>query len=115
MKNPEILYEIVADIAPISTTLERVGLVGSYANGTSNEHSDIDLVFDSGNKLIDEAVLSAGIKIRNILQDQFGLRTDIVNYHTIVRKNLDGVGHSLELAGYKKMLEDLQWIWRREA
>ena len=115
MKNPKILHEIINDIAPESTTLRRVGVVGSFARGTSGEHSDIDLVFDSGHNLIDEAILSAGIKIRKILQDQFGMRTDIINYHTIVRKVSDGTARSPELAGYKQMLDDLQWIWAREA
>ena len=61
-------------------------LVGSYANRTATPHSDIDLVFDTNHKLIDEAVLATGLSIKKILQDQFNLSTHIINYHTIQTK-----------------------------
>ena len=108
------LQEIIDDVAPISQTLMQVGLVGSYANNTATSKSDVDLVFVTNHKLIDEAALSAGFMIKKILSDQFNIDTDIINYNTILKrvdepKNL----HPLEIDGYKKMLKDVKWLWRR--
>ena len=108
------INRIVNDIAPTSATLTRVGIIGSYATGENTSESDVDLVFDTGGKLIDEAVMTAGLQIKAILSDQFNTQTDIVNYHTILNKcNNDKCCHHLETLGYKHMLESLIWIWRK--
>ena len=116
MVKPVTLYEIVADYAPSSNTLQRVGLVGSYARGDAEEKSDVDLVFDTGGSLIDEAVLSAGMGIRWVLKNQFDTDTDIISYEAMVRKTNKPTirQHSIETRGYELMLKDLKWIWRRE-
>ena len=114
MLSLSILGRIISDTAPTSTTLQRVGIVGSYAIGNHTEASDVDLVFDTGSKLIDEAIMSAGMQIKSILGNQFSKSVDIINYNTILLKcDRDADIHCLELFGYKHMLECLQWIWRR--
>jgi len=108
------LHEIIADFAPESKTLLRVGVVGSYARDEACAKSDIDIVFDTGGKLIDEAVLSAGIGIKCVLKDQFNTETDIINYATIIKRQTEtGVLPALT-RGYELMLADLKWIWNRE-
>jgi predicted nucleotidyltransferase len=108
---PSTLHEIVADYAPRSKTLFRVGVVGSYARNEACENSDVDLVFDTGGKLIDEAVLSAGLGIKSVLKDQFNTETDIINYATILHKQSNA--DTLETRGYELMMADLKWIWSR--
>jgi len=108
-----VLQEIINDVAPNSVTLKRVGLVGSFSRDDFTDKSDVDLVFDTGEKMIDEAVLSAGLKIRSIISNQFDCDVDIINYATIIlRANEENSTYCVE--GYRKMLEDLKWIWRRE-
>ena len=108
-----VLQEIIKDVAPNSVTLKRVGLVGSFSRDDFTDKSDVDLVFDTGEKMIDEAVLSAGLKIRSIISNQFDCDVDIINYATIIlRANEENSTYCVE--GYRKMLEDLKWIWRRE-
>jgi len=108
-----VLQEIIKDVAPNSVTLKRVGLVGSFSRDDFTDKSDVDLVFDTGEKIIDEAVLSAGLKIRSIISNQFDCDVDIINYATIIlRANEENSTYCVE--GYRKMLEDLKWIWRRE-
>ena len=114
MLSLSILGQIISDTAPASTTLQRVGIVGSYARGTHTETSDIDLVFDTGSKLIDEAIMSAGIQIKTILGNQFNKAVDIINYNTIIIRCEKNSGiHFLESFGYRHMLENLKWVWRR--
>jgi len=109
-----ILTEIIHDTAPTSETLKQVGIVGSYANNNASPKSDVDLVFNTDNNLIDEAILSAGLTIKKILADQFNIDTDIINYNTILKRvNEPNDLHILEINGYKKMLQDLKWLWRR--
>jgi predicted nucleotidyltransferase len=109
------LTEIIKDTAPGSQTLQQVGLVGSYADNSANTKSDVDLVFDTGDNLIDEAALSVGLAIKKILADQFSIDTDIIDYNTILKRVDDPNGlHVLEVNGYKKMLHDLKWLWRRD-
>jgi len=108
-----VLQEIIKDVAPNSVTLKRVGLVGSFSRDDFTDKSDVDLVFDTGEKIIDEAVLSAGLKIRSIISNQFDCDIDIINYATIIlRANEENSIYCVE--GYRKMLEDLKWVWRRE-
>jgi predicted nucleotidyltransferase len=110
---PSILQEIISDYAPKSETLLRVGVVGSYARESFTENSDIDLVFDTGHKLIDEAIMSVGLKIKSILRDQFKLNTDIINYDTIT-KRINKSHPPVSANGYNLMLSDLKWIWSKE-
>ena len=114
MLSLSVLGQIISDTAPASTTLQRVGIVGSYATGTHTETSDVDLVFDTGSKLIDEAIMSTGIQIKAILGNQFNKAVDIINYNTIIIKcENNACIHNLELFGYKHMLDCLRWVWRR--
>ena len=113
MVKPSTLYEIIADYAPTSQTLLRVGLVGSYAREEAGDKSDVDLVFDTGDTLSQEAILSAGLGIRGGLRNQFNINTDIINYNTIIKKVSQPGQHPIEARGYELMLEDLKWIWRR--
>ncbi len=108
----EVLKEIIQDYAPRSDTLNRVGLVGSFARGDWTEYSDIDLVFDTGQELLSEAIESSALMIRKILIDQFRLRCDIVPYKTIL-KYKDKDSEDIITMGYKKMFEDLIWLWER--
>jgi len=109
------LIEIINDSAPLSATLRRVGIVGSYARGSETNDSDVDLVFDVNGVLIDEAVLSAGLKIKSILGNQFQKEIDIINYDTILnRTNGENSGlHALEIEGYMKMRDEIRWLWRK--
>jgi len=110
------LHEIISDYAPKSETLIRVGIVGSYARETAHANSDIDLVFDTGGKLVDEAIISAGTGIRSVLRDQFNTKTDIINYNTILtRLNNNNDESPITIQGYKLMLADLKWIWSKKA
>ena len=113
MVKSSILFEIIEDHAPKSQTLLRVGLVGSYARETATAKSDIDLVFDTGGKLIDEAILSAGVGIRSVLINQFNIKTDIVNYDTILRRTSENNSPDIVKQGYENMLNDVKWIWRK--
>lgn len=113
MLNIDTLSEIISDTAIESETLYRVGLVGSFARGDFTISSDVDLVFDTDNKLIDEAIMTAGLKIRSIIYDQFRKKTDIINYYTILKyKEYNDSNVCTE--GYKKMLEDIIWLWRKK-
>ena len=113
MLNHKILNEIIADHAPMSATLQRVGLVGSRARDDFKKNSDVDLVFDTGDKLIDEAVLSAGLLIKSIIRDQFSTGVDIINYNTILIKANEKTETELITLGYSLMLKDLKWIWSK--
>ena len=110
----DTLKEIISDTSPQSSTLLQVGLVGSYANHTATPHSDVDLVFDTSHPLADEAILTAGLSIKKILQNQFNLDADIIHYPTIVKRaNHPSDLHPLAVEGYQKMLGELVWIWRK--
>ena len=115
-----VLQEIIKDTILDTQSLKRIGVTGSYARGDFNERSDIDLVFDTGNLLMDESTIKAGISIKSILGDQFGHNVDVIMYSTILTKteqmNSEETlkGRLLALHGYKQMLDDLKWIWRVE-
>lgn len=102
------LVRIAQDIAPQSTTLLRVGIVGSYARGDNTEYSDVDLVFQTSTGDLDEAC-DIGMRIKRILYDQFMKKADIINYDTILYKsqNDDPTG------GYAQMLKDIKLLWER--
>lgn len=60
------------------------------------------------------SIPTAGLSIKKILQDQFNLNTDIIHYPTIVKRATEPSNlHPLEIGGYKKMLQELIWIWRK--
>ena len=109
-----VLNQVINDTAPASATLKRVGIVGSYATDAYTKDSDIDLVFDTDSKLIDEAVMSAGLQIKTILNNQFNKNVDIINYNTILQKcEQHADAHYLEVLGYENMLKTLKWVWRK--
>lgn len=71
--------------------ISEFGLFGSYADGSFNEHSDIDILIDF-NKRIDGFDY---IKIAHKLEDNFDKKIDLVsrqgikaNYIPFVEKNL---------------------------
>ena len=108
----DILKEIIQDTAYESKTLNRIGITGSLSRNDFSETSDIDLVFDSPEHTLDEAILSAGEKIEYILINQFNLKLDIINYKTILnRKDKESLNYFRE--GYQKMYDDLIWLWER--
>jgi predicted nucleotidyltransferase len=106
------LRRIVGDHAPSVHGLRRVGLVGSYAREDYSPASDVDLVFDMDETFSDETFTETGVLLRSIFMDQFRKELDIIRYASIFAclHKPEKLTES-QLKGYKKMLEDLVWIW----
>jgi len=76
-------YEILAYLKEIKSQLshdgiDTIGLFGSYAKGTQNSSSDIDIVYKSGNVFIDKFQgWSAFTYLNKNLRDKISQRFDV--------------------------------------
>ena len=113
MGKKSVLEEIIEDYAPLSKTLRRVGLVGSYARGDFTEESDIDLVFDIITDNLDDDTFNVAMMVKNILLNQFRKNVDIIIYNVIVTR-MDIVSDFYFKEGHQKMYEDLVWFWESD-
>ncbi|OGU17722.1 MAG: hypothetical protein A2X61_04365 [Ignavibacteria bacterium GWB2_35_12] len=68
--------------------VSKIGIFGSYANGTNNENSDIDLIIEFENNT--EDLFHKKQAIKNIFKNKFNLEVDICTkkYIKPVFKNL---------------------------
>jgi predicted nucleotidyltransferase len=110
----DIIKKIVKDTFYAVNGLKRVGIVGSYARGDYSSASDVDLVFDTESEQSNDKLTDAYTSIKIILADQFNAGFDAVRYQTVLRRleNPENLTEKREL-GYRKMIEDLIWIWER--
>jgi len=109
-----ILEEIVKDHAPLCAIVKKVGVTGSFARGEDyTEASDIDLVVDIEGEHFDKEALWVAERIRKILMDQFRKKVDFIKYDTIIDRK-DTPSNFYIQKGYRKMYEDLIWLWRKE-
>lgn len=68
--------------------ISKIGIFGSYANGTNTENSDIDLIVEFEDNT--EDLFHKKQEIRNIFQNKFNLEVDICREQFIkpIFKNL---------------------------
>lgn len=94
------IYEIQKTIAPIAHSygVKRLYLFGSYAKGTANEESDIDLLVEKG-----KAMSLLGLSgMRQMIQEALNLSVDLVT--------TTGIGNEFrkEIAGTEILLYEEQ-------
>jgi predicted nucleotidyltransferase len=75
------IKKIQKDIIPIlkQHQVKRAGLFGSIVNNTFHENSDIDVLVElpRDHSLLDRA------RLKVHLEDHFGRKVDVINYHSI--------------------------------
>ena len=81
MSRPYTIEEIKCISIPVAQEygVKKLALFGSYARGEPKTYSDIDFLIEKGN-IIDLFMLSGFI---NALQDNFGVRVDVLTYDSL--------------------------------
>lgn len=104
----ESITRVVTYFCDRSDSIKRVGIVGSYARGTQDKFSDIDLVYDAYD--YDRVYKEVIEPIVFVLDDQFIKRADSIYYRDILAHK-EHKGPERWAEGYRQMLSDLIWIW----
>ena len=113
----DILKRIIVDAVELCNDIEKVGVIGSFARGTTSHTSDVDLLL----KVVDTTKYSVvldvfGSYVQRVLDYQFNKRLDIVNYDVATKRAAATPmvkGQWYHQEGYQEMLKEVVWLYER--
>lgn len=101
--NNEVIEAI--NLAAKYPSIIRVGIFGSYARGEQTADSDIDILYDYNDLMINDT-----IKYLSSVQDKIDMDIDFVAY-----EDLFDINNEYDAEFKNSVLSDLVWIYDRRA
>ena len=86
-------------------SIRRMGLFGSYARDEQTSDSDIDILYDYDETMIDDM-----LDCVEHITDKIGRKVDFVAYYLLFRDNMD----SFDIGFRDRVLREVVWIYERE-
>jgi len=111
----EKLSRVISDAAELSSNIEAVGVVGSFARNEPTLHSDIDLLI-KGQGSFSEILETFGEYVRKILDYQFNKRLDIVKYEFAAERASRCPAQNetwYYREGFAQMLNEVRWLYEK--
>ena len=113
----DIIKKIVKDGVELFPSINKVGLIGSYARNEQNKTSDVDLMVDVDDTEFNDMLNVFGNFAYYILDYQFNKKLEIVRYNLAVEcaaKNPDKNEFWYYKNGYRQMLKEVKWLYERQ-
>ena len=84
----------------------RMGVFGSYARGDQTQESDIDIVYDYDETMIDDM-----LDCIEDINDRVNKKIDFVAYYLLFRKNMD----AYDINFRDNVLQEVVWVYDRDS
>ena len=103
--------EVVGILSPLSNMFDsiRIGIAGSFANGTQHKDSDIDIVIDGDSMRVD---------IMEYIKGLFNATVDVLWVDLMKQEDieLDNLAREYDLpinmhSVYKTVMREVKWLW----
>jgi predicted nucleotidyltransferase len=82
----------------------KMGVFGSFARGEQTEKSDIDIIYDYDDTMIDDM-----LNCLNAIEKRLGRKTDFIAYYLLIEDGID----ELDAVFRDSALKDLVWIYEK--
>jgi len=84
----------------------RMGVFGSYARGDQTQDSDIDIIYDYDDTMMDDM-----LDCIEAINDRVQKKIDFVAYYLLFRKNMD----KYDINFRDNVLKDVVWVYDRDS
>ena len=84
----------------------RMGVFGSYARGDQTQDSDIDIIYDYDDTMMDDM-----LDCIEAINDRVQKKIDFVAYYLLFRKNMD----AYDISFRDTVLREVVWVYDRDS
>ena len=82
----------------------KMGVFGSYARGEQNQDSDVDILYDYDESMVDDM-----LDCVDAICDRIGRKVDFVAHHALFKSNMD----SYDLSFQNRVLSEVVWVYEK--